>query len=226
MAPFSRDIDNFWYHLAKLALTEPAPNMYIKRLRWSKDILRSLYEEGFDLSNTNNKKLLKFCNSITLNENDGLTYLELFFDMILEHLELNLSDSKMLTEHYHSFFESSKNRIERLKKEDIESVGSTDNFKKVFKQRNGITVATFHGVKGAEYDSVIAFALLNDYIPHFSDPDGLRNAKKLLYVISSRARKNLFLISERGRLKKFGNPPEEYRITDHLKTYNYDYDPF
>ena len=60
---------------------------------------------------------------------------------------------------------------------------------------------TGYGVKGAEFDTVIAFGLLEDYVPHFSDPNKVENAKRILYVIASRARKNLYLISEQDRGK-------------------------
>ena len=72
--------------------------------------------------------------------------------------------------------------------------------RKVFESRTGITVSTIHGVKGAEYDTVIAYALLEGMVPHFADSDGEVSANKLLYVIASRARKNLHLIAERGRM--------------------------
>ena len=35
-APFSRDVENFWYKLAKIILSEPSPEIYLKRLRWAK----------------------------------------------------------------------------------------------------------------------------------------------------------------------------------------------
>jgi hypothetical protein len=41
----------------------------------------------------------------------------------------------------------------------------------VFKQRDGITLSTIHGEKVAEFNTVIAFALLQDYVPHSSDTD-------------------------------------------------------
>ena len=43
-------------------------------------------------------------------------------------------------------------------------------------------------------------------VPHFSDKtDGQNNAKKMLYVIGSRARKNLHIISESQRASNNGN---------------------
>ena len=76
-----------------------------------------------------------------------------------------------------------------------------DAFRKVFQQKKGITISTNHGVKGAEFDTVIAFGLLDGYVPHFSESNKEESAKRILYVIASRARKNLYLISEQGRNK-------------------------
>jgi superfamily I DNA/RNA helicase len=53
-------------------------------------------------------------------------------------------------------------------------------------------VSTIHGVKGGEYDTVISFGLLQDMVPNFNDPSD-DSAKKLLYVIGSRARKTCIL---------------------------------
>jgi len=76
-------------------------------------------------------------------------------------------------------------------------------------------------VKGAEFDTVIAYALLEDMVPHFNDPNGQESAMKLLYVIGSRARKNLPLISERGRTQYSG---KEYEATRKLAACKFDYD--
>ncbi len=103
--------------------------------------------------------------------------------------------------HYDAFFDSSKKRIERLKKEGAEFITNIDTFRKVFQQKKGITISTNHGVKGAEFDTVIAFGLLDGYVPHFSELNKEESAKRILYVIASRARKNLYLISEQGRKK-------------------------
>lgn len=74
-----------------------------------------------------------------------------------------------------------------------------DFFRKVFAERSGVTVSTIHGVKGGEFDVVIAFGLLDGIVPHFSDDDPTPSAKKMLYVVASRARKHLYLISESDR---------------------------
>ena len=72
---------------------------------------------------------------------------------------------------------------------------------------------TIHGVKGEEYNTVIAFGLLHGYVPNWNDiirkSDCGRSASmKLLYVLCSRAKENLYLISESGRTTKSNNPYE------------------
>lgn len=93
----------------------------------------------------------------------------------------------------------------------------------MFKQRDGITVSTIHGTKGEEYDVVIGFGLLDGYVPHFNDNNGIENSKKLLYVLASRARKNLHLISEKYRNVHQYYAPEGKLPTSHLLEYTYAY---
>jgi len=224
MAPFSRDIDNFWFKFSRIVLTEPSPFLYVRRLRWSREILNELEEVGVDLSNTTSKSFLRLCNSINVDEKDGLKYLSEFFIETCNKLSIDISFYSMLIEHYNAFFESAKSRIDRLIKEGNPSIGDIENFKKVFKQREGITVSTIHGVKGEEYDTMIGFTLLEDYVPHFNDSNGYINSKKLLYVLSSRARKNLHLISETGVKVHHYYAPNGVSPTRHLLEYKYKYD--
>jgi DNA helicase-2/ATP-dependent DNA helicase PcrA len=224
MAPFSRDIENFWYKLSRVVLTEPSPYMYTRRLRWSRELLNDLDLAGVDVSELSSKILLRICNSIQIDETDGLTYLELFFNEVSNSLSIDRNNYPTLIEHYDSFFNSSRKRIDRLVKEGNKFIGDIENFRKVFKQREGITVSTVHGVKGEEYDTMIGFAILDDYIPHFSDGNGDENSRKMLYVLASRARKNLHILSEKGRAIHSYHAPEGKTPTPHLLNYEYEYD--
>lgn len=86
---------------------------------------------------------------------------------------------------------------------DLESIENS------FRIKEGVVINTFHGVKGEEYKIVIAFGLLNGYIPNWNI---IRNkplichseTKKLLYVICSRAKEKLYLFSETGRTTRNG----------------------
>lgn len=108
MAPFSRDIENFWFKVSRIALTEPSPYMYIRRLRWSKEILKDLDLAGVDISEITEKQFLRICNSILVDENDGLKYLELFFNTLCELLSIKIDGYPMLSEHYVSFLKALK----------------------------------------------------------------------------------------------------------------------
>ena len=95
-----------------------------------------------------------------------------------------------------------------------------ESISKYFGDKNGVVISTLHGVKGEEYTTVIAAGLLNGYLPHW---DYIMNPTKklcrrnetckLLYVLCSRAKKNLYLFSEYGRTTKNGL---EYSSTDEL----------
>lgn len=223
LVPFSRDIDNFWYKITQVILTEPSPNMYVKRMRWVNDILSEMSFSQVDVQKLNPRVILNITNDIKIDDTDGLDYLKNFFNELFKRIDVDIFSYPLLQEHYESFFKSSQDRINRLKKDNEHFATDVNAFRNAFKPRTGIKVSTIHGVKGGEYDTVISFGLLQDMVPNFNDSSD-ESAKKLLYVIGSRARKNLHLISERGRK----NRNEEYKSTKVLAgiRYTYDQDPF
>lgn len=93
-------------------------------------------------------------------------------------------------------------------------------FKRAFQPHSGITVSTIHGAKGAEFDVVIGYVLLECMVPHFNDADGDTSAQKLPYVVGCRARKHLHLFF-RGRPRGRGNV---YLPTPLLATCGFAYD--
>jgi DNA helicase-2/ATP-dependent DNA helicase PcrA len=219
MTPFARDEDNFWYKVTKLALTVPSPALYRRRLRWAGDLILDLENNNFNVDGLTPKILLRIFNSIHIDEEDGLKYLGIFFDELIVQLNFDIGTYSALEEHLTSFFESALKRIERIKSENEQYAGGIEDFKKVFVDKSGITVSTIHGVKGAEFDVVIAYGLLEGIVPHFSDADPT-SGNKLLYVIGSRARKHLHLISEEGR----GNLRYPKYPTNILAQHVFDYD--
>jgi DNA helicase-2/ATP-dependent DNA helicase PcrA len=221
IAPFARDIENFWYKLARIVLTEPGPQLYVSRLRWAGEVLAALDQAGLEIGQLSRKSLLRECNSIHIDEDDGLTYLRTVFDVLFARLKIDYRAVPTLLEHHVAFFESSAARIERLVREAGVAFAEIATFRKVFATRTGITVSTIHGVKGTEYDTVIAYALLEGMVPHFSDIDGQDAARRLLYVVCSRARKNLHLVSENGRIDGRGQP---YEATHILANCHFAYD--
>lgn len=223
LVPFSRDIDNFWFKLSQIILSEPSPNMYVKRLRWASDVLYDMELAQVDVSLIRPKQLLKSVNSIFIDEVDGLIYLRSFFDEFFKELGIDFRLYPMLKEHHESFFNSTQNRIDRLRNENALFATDIEAFRRAFKPRTGIKVSTIHGVKGGEYDVVISFGLLEGLVPNFNDTS-VTSSKKLLYVIGSRARKNLHLISEKGRMFGFGRYRAERQPTEVLSILPYKYD--
>lgn len=220
MIPFARDQDNFWYKLSRLVLTSASPELYTRRSRWAYDVIASLELAGVNVDEISTRILLRACNSTSSEETDGLAHLNDCFSKIVAAIGVDPELYPMLSDHYNSFFDASEKRIARIKKEGAEAISEIGMFRKVFSERRGITVSTIHGAKGAEFDAVIAYGLLQNIVPHFSDPDPELSAKKLLYVIASRARKNLHLISECGRPRGRYNVYEPTKV---LAAMNFEY---
>lgn len=221
IVPFARDIENFWYKAARLALTEPSPQLYVRRLRWAGEVLAGLSDASVDVSAVSRKHLLRECNAVRIDESDGLAYLHAFFDALFERLDVPYQAFDGLLRAYKDFFEASQARIQRLSGDGVDGIGDLAFFKRAFQPRSGITVSTIHGVKGAEFDVVVGYALLEGMVPHFNDADGDASAQKLLYVVGSRARKHLHLFSEAGRPR---GRSDVYRPTRRLAACGFDYD--
>lgn len=221
IVPFARDIENFWYKAARLALTEPSPQLYVRRLRWAGEVLAGLNDAGVDVSAVSRKHLLRECNAVQIDESDGLTYLHAFFDALFERLDFSYEAFDGLLSAYKDFFDASQARIHRLRDDGVDGIEDLAFFKRAFQPRSGITISTIHGVKGAEFDVVIGYALLEGMVPHFNDADGDTSAQKMLYVVGSRARKHLHLFSEAGRPR---GKRDIYLPTRRLAAYRFEYD--
>lgn len=221
LVPFSNDFDNFWFKASKILLTESSPRLLVRRMRWANDVIKDLSDFGVDTTRLTSRMLLRECNALAIDETDGLRYLDLAFTDLLERLNISQGSFPPLSSHREAFFSSSAARIEKLQKDGASYINQVSFFKKVFRERSGITVSTIHGVKGAEFDVVIAFGLLEGMVPHFNEADGHVVASKLLYVLGSRARKNLHLISESGRPRgRYG----VYSPTQSLAACHFNYD--
>jgi superfamily I DNA/RNA helicase len=221
MVPFARDIDNFWYKLSRIILTEASPQLYVRRSRWAGEVIAGLDLAGVSTSAITRKSLLRASNGIASTKTDGLEYLLECFDALFAALGIDRAISPMLAEHYDAFVEGSQLRIEKLTATGGTAIAEIAMFRKVFAEKTGITVSTIHGVKGAEYEAVIAFGLLEGMVPHFKESDKIAAANRLLYVICSRAKKNLHLISEVGRRRGQNNV---YQPTDILLACSFGYD--
>ena len=77
VTPLPRNIDNFWYKLARLFLTETTPALVMSRLRWMAEIIDELNHfthHSMETNGQNCRKLLKILNSSRSNEEQGIFF--------------------------------------------------------------------------------------------------------------------------------------------------------
>lgn len=223
ITPIKYDPMNVFYLISKLLFTESGQRIKLRK-RVANEIIEILTEEyKICLSEKIDQyKVLKVINSISPTDENGIVYLQEAITKFLIGIGLDLSIEAYLNKAYEDFMARVKDRVKN-------NHLSTDVgvFKQCFKEKEGVVINTFHGVKGEEYTTVIAFGILNGYIPHWdiiiNEPPDYREdeTKKLLYVVCSRAKENLYLFSEQGRTTKRGEP---LLPTDEIVAIDYEYD--
>ena len=219
LSPFKGSEVGLWSVLSKIALTYPSIEMYSKRIFWSEDVLNILNQEmsfvGNDLTAAD---MLKLSNHLKKslderydNNSSAKDYLNEFFDMFLATLPAPLAQTSSIIRSRNMFFSGFDARVDSCLEQDEVNVGRLGFCRLLFNHKEGIRVSTIHAVKGQEYDSVILTSVLDDYIPHRSTPDNKKSeeANKILYVASTRAKKNLWLIAE-GQFDKNMNSRERF----------------
>ncbi|KAA0761722.1 UvrD-helicase domain-containing protein [Bacillus sp. TE8-1] len=228
ITPLPRNKENFWWKLSRLFLTEISLQTTLSRYRWIESVVLELNEytnSSLGISYNDCRRYLKLLNSIHPRETDGIKYLEFAFKEFFDVLEIDLDTHLVLKNQWDTFFNSIRSRYESSEFEGIPS--DVNYFKSVFKPSEGVVINTCYGVKGEEFETVIAFGLLWGYIPHWSSIINQSSyiadsaSKKMLYVIGSRAKKNLHMFAETGRETKKGN---SYKMNYHLEQVSFKYD--
>ena len=223
ITPIKYDPMNVFYLISKLLFTESGRRIKLRK-RVANEIIEILTEEyKICLSEKiDSYRVLKIINSISKINKNAIVYLEEVITRFLMELGIDLSIEVSLYKAYEDFMARVKDRV---KNNHLST--DIDVFKQCFKEKEGVVINTFHGVKGEEYTTVIAFGILNGYIPHWdiiiNKSLDYREAetKKLLYVVCSRAKNNLYLFSEQGRTTQRGVP---LLSTDEILAIDYEYD--
>lgn len=225
LSPIPYKEDSLWFKLARLFLTEPSPSRYRARYRWAMDMVATLEAYiGSELPEDQRtpRAILRLVNAISSDEESGLAYLDDVFEQLFTALEIDTTLYQSLVDSRAVFFEVAEDRL-ITKDSELESV---DNLKKVFRHPSGVVVNSCHGCKGEEYEVVICFGALRGMIPHWDrimddDVDDGEDAKRLLYVVASRAKTHLHFFSENGRATRRGSALE---TTYQLAEVRFDYD--
>lgn len=224
LAPMSKNRENIWYKLSRLLLTQPNPKIYSLRYRWAAELIdnfRIQTNTELEEKYLTERALLKLINSIKSNENEGIDYLNDCFDQFVDAIGVDYKSYPNLVESRKQFFDTIE---KRLNDPTFTIPSDIQTFKSFYREMTGVVINTCVGVKGEEFETVIAYGLLNGYIPHWNEifsGNAIEASKKLLYVICSRAKTNLHLISETGRKTKKG---DALLITPELKNIVFEYD--
>lgn len=224
LAPMSRNRDNIWYKLSRLFLTEPNPKIYSLRYRWATELIENFriqtnteFPERYKVE----RNLLRLINSISSIETEGIDYLVDCFNQFLAEVGIDYMKYPSLVENWKLFF---SNIETRLNDPEFKIPSDIQAFKGFYREMTGVVINTCVGVKGEEFETVIAYGLLNGFIPHWNEifsGNASDASKKLMYVICSRAKTNLHLISERGRTTRQG---DKLITTPELTTKVFNYD--
>jgi DNA helicase-2/ATP-dependent DNA helicase PcrA len=224
LAPMSRNRENIWYKLSRLFLTQPNPKIYSARYRWASeliDLFRNHTSTQFKEEYLEPRNLLRLINSIKSDETEGIDYLMDCFAQFLEAVEIDYSRFPELVENRELFF---TNIEARLNDPEFKVPSDIASFKSFYREMTGVIINTCVGVKGEEFETVIVYGLLSGFIPHWNEifsGNATDASNKLMYVICSRAKTNLHLISERGRTTRAGR---ELIITPELESKKFVYD--
>lgn len=226
LAPMSKNRDNFWYKLSRLFLTEPSPTIYSLRYKWAGELLDKFHEHTgtkFSEPYSVERDILRLINTISSKETEAILYLEDCFKQFVSRLKLNQNDLDILKDSWDIYFRNINNR---LSDPEYDVPSDIVAFRNLYKESKGIVINTCVGIKGEEFETVIAFGLLEGFIPHWNDifstnTNEMDSSNKLMYVICSRAKTNLHLISELGRTTRRG---AALKVTPILNSKNYTYD--
>lgn len=222
ISPIKYDPLNVFCLIAKLLFTQADGHRYTRRK--NADDIINMFREDYEVNiqeNIDRLDVLKIINATTIINEDGIQTLKNTITNVFRLLSIEIKGK--IEEAYNYFFEKIIYRIQQYDlKCDYKSIQSS------FSEKKGIVINTIHGVKGEEYITVIGFDLLNGHLPHW---DYIYNKElklvkheetmKMLYVLCSRAKENLFLISERGRKTKRDS---SYKTTEELACCCFDYD--
>jgi len=226
LSPIRYQPDSLWFKLARLFLTDSTPLRYRARNRMAAEIVMSIEASlGRELPEhiRSPRSILRLSNAARSVEESGLAYLDDVFEQFFAGLEVDLNLHPEMLVARQGFFDGAEERlIER--NSELETV---DTLKKMFRHPSGIVVNSCHGTKGEEYSVVICCGLLTGYVPHwnriYADRTEARaEARRILYVVASRAKKYIHLIAESGRTT--GRSQRPYETTSELLEIDWDYD--
>ena len=208
ISPIKYDPLNPLYLIAQLLFMPEGRNVTLKK-KIANELL-SIFKDDLKINisdNILNYDIISTINRCRYKENDGILCFKYAIEQVYLLLQINIQTEQVLLEIQNQIFDKINNRVEKY---DLKTDCETMN--KYFGEKRGIVLSTIHGVKGEEYTTVIAISLLNGKLPHwdiicnYDNNFRMLETKTLLYVLCSRAKKNIYLFSENGYRTRSGKP--------------------
>ena len=217
ISPIPKNTGNFWLGFIKLFFVKRVPKNFTIRQKIINEFLAEINLHSPDTFPYSSKTILSQINRMAMLANYD-TSIELWIEAVITEFcgifKLNLHEGSFYHNEMLSLIHAT---TKRMKKYDM--VYRASDLSSFYNFRGGVKITTCHSTKGDEYEVVICTGLLNGKIPHWDDIIGCSRkhsdytARRLLYVISSRAKKHLYMISESGHMTRNGLP---YSITPQL----------
>lgn len=202
-SPIKRDPLNAFYNICKCLLME-YKHANIHKYYYASKLAKSILQDTFGiLVPLADREFVNLILNASAEETCGSKFIEESILSVIRKIGIDLDMHKSFKESLVEFLDKMNSRISTY---DIED--SVSAFRKMYMEKSGVVISSCHGVKGEEYHTVIGFGLLEGKVPHWkemkTDHDtAIKNGKRLIYVTASRAKQNLFLISE-SRYTKYG----------------------
>jgi DNA helicase-2/ATP-dependent DNA helicase PcrA len=159
LSPLYSSRDNLWFKIGRLFLTKPSPERTRTRFRWANEVISDIgVIPNLSLPDDvgTPRRLLRLMNAISSDEADGIAYLRDVFSQFLKRIRVDVNVSSALKVALDVFFDKAQNALTTA---DGELPSDVNSFRRFFSHPSGVVVSTCHGVKGEEYDTVIAFVL-------------------------------------------------------------------
>ncbi|HCC94390.1 MAG TPA: ATP-dependent helicase, partial [Flavobacteriaceae bacterium] len=189
--PIKPDELNLFYKISFLVFTPIGERMRLRKMIANEAM--NILKDDFNISFPKNFKALDFLdilNSIKLTEKNGLIFLQKKITHLFEFFGIDEVTHQDLYQSYEDFFTKAYDRVNDARLKLSTDIG---DFRNIYKEKSGINISTIHKVKGEEYEVVIAFGFLQDIVPHFKSKNPESEARKLMYVTMSRAKKRIYL---------------------------------
>ncbi|HFT3433940.1 TPA: UvrD-helicase domain-containing protein [Klebsiella variicola] len=217
ISPIPKNSENVWLGLIKLLLIKRVPSNFIIRQKLLNEFISELNFQSVNYIDYSPKSILSKINQLALiseYEVDIEVWLERIIVDFCSILKLDLTKGGFFYNEMISLVNATTKRMKKYK-----MAYKAKDLAQFFNSKVGVKITTCHSTKGDEYDVVICTGLLNGKIPHWNDIKNKKRehsdyvARRILYVICSRAKKHLYLISEQGHKTQSGYP---YYVTPQL----------